>query len=91
MSFPSLIHIGSLNPGDKRGFSHEWQGLSVSLHPDAWEQIARLAGPRWELSVPGNRFVDFHALDDAARDRIVAWGVERAIETWLAAAEPAAQ
>lgn len=44
--YPEVFHVGSLNAQDKgrAGNSYEGNGLSVSLHPEEWTQIARLGG-----------------------------------------------
>ena len=48
-----VFHVGSLSPADKRNNSYEGSGLSVSMHPEDWEQIAGLGGhPHWSLK-PG--------------------------------------
>lgn len=66
---PRVWHVGTLDPSKKwcHGDSYEGSGLSVSLDPEAWKEIARLGGlPTHLLSKarqPG-RFVDRHALDE---------------------------
>lgn len=60
-------HIGTLNAADKAGRytqSLEGAGLSVSVHPEAWNEIARLGGLPWhELTQPGGiRLLDRHRL-----------------------------
>lgn len=53
--FESLVHIGQrpiMDPArqQKRRFSFEGPGLSVSVHPEEWAAIAKLGGfPWWEL------------------------------------------
>lgn len=82
LQFDSVFHVGSFNPADKRGHSWEGNGLSVSLHPDEWIEIAELGGqPTWELTAPQagagelarRGFLDMHALEPAQRDAIEAW------------------
>lgn len=75
----TVWHIGSFEPADKgcRGSSLEGTGLSVSVDPEAWQAIARLGGlPWWRLSRRNGAFLDFHALDKAQRDALMAWGLE---------------
>jgi hypothetical protein len=98
-SFRTLWHQGSFNPSDKgvRGPSYEGAGLSVSVDPDAWEQIARLGGlPRWRLTraddTPG-RFVNFHRLSAAQLAALAQAGssrgwLERAVRHKVSWADP---
>ncbi|KQO98719.1 hypothetical protein ASF30_11700 [Leifsonia sp. Leaf264] len=73
-----LTHIGTLNQEYKKDWSYEGQGLSVSMDPDAWEQIAELGGnPRWSVGVDNPQFLDFHELTAEQKDAINDWGVER--------------
>lgn len=83
MEFPTLAirrvaHIGMLERADKQRSSFSWEGhgLSVSVHPEEWEMIARLGGrPWWLLENSNGRFLDFWALTDAQREEISRWGV----------------
>jgi hypothetical protein len=77
ISLEGLTHIGSLEPGDKNGWSLEGQGLSVSQHPEAWGRIARLGGPVWSLPMDEAKFLDFHELNDEQRTAMDDFGVER--------------
>lgn len=77
VSFPELWHVGSLCPEDKKNWSLEGQGLSVSLHPDDWSCIASLSGPTWRLTKTKNTFLDYHRLTTATRKQIADWGIER--------------
>lgn len=85
MSFPSLSfarlwHVGSMDIRKKRPGSHEGSGLSVSLHPDAWERINSFtAGDQWKLTKPHNRFLHFHRLTQPAHAAIAAWGVRQTL------------
>jgi hypothetical protein len=75
IAFDTLWHVGSMNPADKGTASYEGQGLSVSVHPEDWAAIARLGNnPTWVLTRPGGALLDAHALTDAQRDGIEAWG-----------------
>ena len=77
-----VIHVGSLDPAAKglAGPSHEGHGLSISLDPESWQQIARLGGNDWwQLERPGARFLDVHALGKAERERIASWGIEQGL------------
>ena len=75
-SFKKLWHVGTMNPKDKRDDSYEGAGLSVSVNPEEWQQIARIGGDLWEFTKPGNKFVNFHRLSKAQRKQIADWGVE---------------
>jgi hypothetical protein len=73
--FDALYHVGTMVGGDKGTWSLEGDGLSVSLHPEAWEEIAELGGRAWwELTKSGNRFLDAHALRTSQQEAIVTWG-----------------
>ena len=75
-----LCHIGTMDP-DQKGlgvWSSSWEGhgLSVSLHPERWEEIARLGGLPWfKLTNPAGHFLDYHRLAPPQRETIAAWAV----------------
>lgn len=76
----TVYHIGTLDAGRKgwRGFSYEGDGLSVSLHPEAWNEIARLGGlPWWQLKRDEGSFLDVLAMTNEQCEHIFAWGVAR--------------
>lgn len=77
ISFPFLLHVGSMDASHKRKDSHEGHGLSVSLHPRAWRRIARgwVSGDVWKLTKPNNQFLDYHKLSKKQRKAIVEWGM----------------
>jgi hypothetical protein len=79
LSFDSLFHVGTMDPGQKRRGSLEGAGLSVSEHPDEWRQIGKglVSGNTWELTKPGNKFLDAHALSEDQREEIVDWGLSK--------------
>lgn len=84
VSMDTVTHIGTLNAGDKgiRGDSYEGTGLSFSIHPEEWEQIARLGGqPWWETDLSGEPLLDGHAFLDQHAEALAAWGEA---EGWLA-------
>jgi len=87
-SFAKLWHVGSMNPKDKRPGSYEGAGLSVSVHPEDWQQIAEIGGDLWELSKKGNKFVNFHRMTKAQKQTIAQWGVQNGyvqhVEVWRA-------
>lgn len=61
----TVYHVGDLaTPPSRRPLSYEGTGLSVSVHPEAWRRIAKLAGDVWALARPEGRgtFVDFYRL-----------------------------
>lgn len=81
-SIDTVFHVGSMQPEDKfaHGSSMEGTGLSVSLCPEGWRAIARLGAlPTWQLSRPGGRFLDAHALSGAQKDRVLRWCAERGL------------
>lgn len=73
-SFAQLFHVGTLNLTDKGTDSHEGSGLSVSLHPEEWMDIAEIGGDIWRATKAGNRFLNFHRLSKTHRQIIHAWG-----------------
>src|SRR5271170_6477459 len=75
-SFKKLWHIGSMNVKDKREGSLEGIGLSVSVNPEEWAQIAEIGGDFWELTKPGNKFLNFHRLSKPQRQQIMTWGIQ---------------
>lgn len=86
----SVYHVGSLDASRKSSDysrSYEGAGLSISLHPDDWQQIARLSGPVWQLDTNGLRFMSRHDLDEAQTAVAVAWAASESLveirEMWL--------
>lgn len=77
VQFEELWHVGSMNPADKQSGSYEGAGLSVSRHPLSWQRIARgqVHGDIWKLTKPGNRFLDFHRLNERQKQVIIEWGI----------------
>lgn len=75
-SFKKLWHVGDMNPKSKQPGSLEGSGLSVSIHPEEWKEIAEIGGATWELVKAGNKFLNFHRLSKAQRKQITAWGVQ---------------
>lgn len=70
VSFEQLYHVGTLVQDQKKAYSYEGQGMSVSRHPHAWRGLAQLSGDIWEFDVPGNRFLDYHELSPEQRDEL---------------------
>lgn len=85
-SFKKLWHVGTMDITKKREGSHEGNGLSVSPNPEAWQMIARSSGDYWELTKPGNLFLDFYRMSKAHRQELRTWGAEQgyieAADTW---------
>jgi hypothetical protein len=75
-SFAKLFHVGTLKISDKRRGSYEGAGLSVSLHPEEWMQIARIAGTVWQCTRAGNRFLNFYRLTKVQKVLIGDWAVK---------------
>jgi hypothetical protein len=74
-SFRQVFHIGSMDAAQKGADSLEGAGLSISLHPQEWSEIARLSGPLWQGTRAGNQFLDVHRLRKAQRTAITQWGL----------------
>src|SRR5260370_40859508 len=58
---PRVWHVGTTILAQKKPDSHAGSGLAVSLHPQGWRWIARLAGPLFRLEKASGMFVDMHA------------------------------
>lgn len=87
ISFPHLYHVGVLDSNFKKGQSYEGSGLSVSLHPDDWRKIARLAGNTHVLTRSSNRFLHYHQLSHSQREEIMSWGIQKGYVTPVEAYE----
>ena len=77
-----VFHVGTLNAQHKGrgGPSHEGNGLSVSLHPNEWSDIARLGGETFTLTRSGGAFLDFRKLSESQLAELEAWGAQNG---WL--------
>lgn len=76
-NLPVVYHLGTLDAAD-RGKQHtvsqEGAGLSVSVTPSAWEDIARLGGSRLNrMTRQDALFVDLNAMDDMLLSTIQGW------------------
>jgi hypothetical protein len=60
ISHSCVWHIGSLRREEKGWDSHEGDGLSVSLDPNAWRCIARLKGLLYRLEKEQAAFLDIY-------------------------------
>ena len=88
-SVPEVFHIGTMDPSHKyathNSTSLEGAGLSVSLHPDEWRQIAKLGGnPTWSLrmaSVGDAEFLDVHRLSDQHWVAVMDWACRHGFAT----------
>lgn len=82
-----LYHVGifdsKLKGTTHNASSQEGNGLSVSIHPEEWREIARLGeDPLWELEPKdAGVFVDHHALTDAHWQRVMEWATENGYAT----------
>lgn len=72
----TVYHVGTLNKDDRvRAESQEGHLLSVSEHPDEWEEIAECGGDRWEMTREGAVWLDAVALTDEEEAEISDWAV----------------
>jgi hypothetical protein len=90
LSWPAIAldvvyHVGTFDPSQK-GQTHnsqslEGNGLSVSQHPQAWREIARLGDEStWKMEGKTlNQFIDARALTAAHWAAIMTWSVERGL------------
>jgi hypothetical protein len=69
-----VFHVGSLDPASRTCRpSLEGPCLSVSVDPEDWGRIARVAGPTWTLERPGAKWLDACNLADEEMSRIMGW------------------
>jgi hypothetical protein len=70
-----VTHIGTLNPKNRKDWSLEGDGLSVSRHPDAWRKIAQVSGDEWAISRPDGplSFIDAHKVPQRTHRDIESW------------------
>jgi hypothetical protein len=73
---PTLFHIGTLDPAQKKWHSYEGAGLSVSTVPAAWRRIARLPGSIFTVSKAEANFLNFHKMKKIHRGEIKSWGIQ---------------
>jgi hypothetical protein len=67
-------HVGTLDLTSRTDrASLEGPCLSVSVDPEDWGAIARVAGPTWELTCPGARWLDACNLTDEDRAEMMTW------------------
>lgn len=78
VKLPKVYHVGSMDQTQKSGVSYEGNGLSVSLHPDEWREIARgqVSGDTWVLTKPTGNFINAHKITGAGKRFVIAWGTE---------------
>jgi hypothetical protein len=84
--YPEVFHVGSLNAQDKgrAGNSYEGNGLSVSLYPEEWAQIARLGNQTFQLTKPTASFLDVLELSADWRQ---AFEAQTLADGWLTPAQ----
>lgn len=81
LDFDEVSHVGSFDPALKskthNKFSMEGNGLSVSIDPGAWRQIARLGNnPEWVLSVPDPvKFIDVLGMSKRQWKKVTDWAL----------------
>ena len=73
-----LYHVGTMDISQKRNYSHEGDGLSVSICPDEWCKITEgyTSGDYFLLSKPDMKLLDYYALTPAEIQEIEAWAIE---------------
>jgi len=80
VDFDELWHVGEMDISKKNPGSYEGSGLSVSVNPEAWEEISpNTAGAYWLLTKPGNRFLDFYGVweNTQLRQSVIQWGIQQ--------------
>jgi hypothetical protein len=72
-----LFHVGDLDIKNKKEFSLEGSGLSVSKNPEEWREIARLGNRDLFLLInPNGLFLDAYKLNKSQKTNIIVWGIE---------------
>lgn len=82
LRLPAVYHLGSLDRarrGEQYKTSQEGSGLSVSLCPRAWSEIARLGDDLLQLHRAHAAFIDLGSVDATTKSMIVAWAVHEGI------------
>jgi hypothetical protein len=81
MKLDAVFHVGTLDAAQKGTYhrhSQEGNGLSVSLHPHEWAQIAKLGGGRlYRLERSGGEFLDYHRIAPLLRRDLEAWTLDQ--------------
>ena len=76
-------HVGTLETADRKDWSYEGNGLSISVNPDDWADIARLGGDTWTLERTDGtplRFASWTDLGETERVQLRAWAIDKG---WL--------
>lgn len=78
MTLSEVYHVGEMKESLKKEGSCEGSGLSISLHPDEWREIARgsVCGNTYALRRDGAAFLNVHELNEKQRDAIVSFGIQ---------------
>lgn len=96
LSLPKVFHVGTLDRDQRHSdgsSSFEGHCLSVSLHPRAWTQIAKLGGRETfalERSSSPGAFIDYLSIEsdpvtlDAVRKTAAKAGYAREVQAWRA-------
>ena len=72
-----VYHVGDINITNKSTSSYEGSGLSVSLHPEEWQRIARMSSDEVHVLTKQNgTFADAHKITPEQKNEIIVWGVE---------------
>lgn len=84
VSLGTVTHVGTLNPAHKgeKGYSYEGAGLSFSVDPDAWVEIAELENkPWWKADLSGARILDGLACLKSPKimEEIQTWAQEKGL------------
>lgn len=89
INLPEVWHVGSLDV-DSRTDRPSLEGpcLSVSVNPEEWGHIARVAGDTWRLSWQDAKWLDACNLTESALRDILEWshaeGLIEPIQCWRA-------
>jgi hypothetical protein len=91
LTLPFVAHIGRLDIGEKNSGSYEGAGLSVSINPGAWSQIARIGSEGFILKKEDGsdaEFVDAIHMIKEHKKSVIEWARDSALiedrEIWIA-------
>ena len=80
ITIDQVFHVGSLVISDRTTQSSlEANCLSVSVNPEEWGNIARVAGTCWTMTRPGALWIDACNLDDAQEAALLVWAVSEGL------------
>lgn len=76
LNYP-LYHMGEMDISKKSNFSHEGNGLSVSICPLAWLNIINVSSSKvWKLDKKNIKLLDYYSIPKKSHKDIIQWGIK---------------